>query len=987
MSRTRSLLSLFVLAGLLAGLVPLSLGAQAPSAELARRVVRLAYGDALDELAGRLDVWEIHPEDGTLVALVSAEEEARLRAQGYAVTVERIVPDGVEAPLDPRFYYYSDEYPNPNGLYMVDFLTATNALYPDLTEIIDIGTAWQGENGGYKRPLYVLRITNEDTATYGPIADKPTFVLHANVHAREVTTPEMAIRYIKHLLEGYRGQGGYGVDADATWLVDWNVVYVMISANPDGHRVNEADTNAYRRKNMDNDDGCSDPNSWGVDLNRNHNFKWGCCGGSSGDPCDETYRGVARSSEPETFYFQNFITTNNILRDQNGPNGPDEIPPAAPLTATGVLLSLHTYADEVLWPWSFTGDPPANGAELVALGRKLGFFTGYEPTGFLYTVDGDTHDWSYGQLGVASFAYEIGPNTGSCGGFFPAYGCEDGIDGMPRDFWSENRPSFVYLHKVARTPYITVYGPDAIDLAVVPPVVTPGTVVEVQATLVDQRYGGDPQRPVTAAEYLIGGPGEDGAGTPMFPVDGAWGDTFETVTATLDTAGLPTGASYILVHGRNDQGQWGPYTAVFVHVFEPGVAPVIEGYVDEAEAGAPVADALVTAGIFQDVTDATGYYSMTVLSGTYDMLVEASGYAPASASGVAAHDGETVQQDFTLFAYCDIFTDNVEAGNPGWAADWPWGIVTETAHSPEHSWTDSPGRDYYNFMNASLTSPAFDLSDFQGMALSFWHVYELASGDYGYVEYSTDGGATWTEAASYGGIASWSPETIYFPPALDNQPQVHIRFRFESDASGGVADGWHVDDVVLQGGGPGCLPCDPVAELDFDYLPALPLVGEVIAFTGTATGTAPIAFTWDLGDGALAGGITATHAYTAAGVYTVTLAAENCGGTATAEHTVTVVPSCTAVEVAGVAPTIVGCAVTLTAELTGSAPFDYLWGWGDGMTSTAALPTHTYTQTGIYSGTLEVWNCAGAGHDSYAFTVQVECAAPRWVAYLPVVFK
>jgi PKD repeat protein len=214
-----------------------------------------------------------------------------------------------------------------------------------------------------------------------------------------------------------------------------------------------------------------------------------------------------------------------------------------------------------------------------------------------------------------------------------------------------------------------------------------------------------------------------------------------------------------------------------------------------------------------------------------------------------------------------------------------------------------------------------------------------------------------------------------------------LRFRFESDGAGGVADGWHVDDVVLQGGGPGCLPCDPVDALDFAYAPPAPLVGEVVAFTGTATGTAPIAYTWAFGDGGTASGITATHAYTAAGTYTVTLTAENCAGAAAVAHVLTVTQPCEQAVIAGVTPEISGCAVTLTAALTGTAPFTYLWAWGDGMTSTAAMPTHTYAQSGTYSGTLEVWNCADAGHDTAAFTVQVECAAPMVSVYLPIVVK
>jgi len=79
--------------------------------------------------------------------------------------------------------------------------------------------------------MWALRITNEDPV-YGAIEDKPAFFLFASIHAREVATPELAIRYIKYLTSGYNGQGGYGLDADATWLVNHNVVYVWVLHNP-----------------------------------------------------------------------------------------------------------------------------------------------------------------------------------------------------------------------------------------------------------------------------------------------------------------------------------------------------------------------------------------------------------------------------------------------------------------------------------------------------------------------------------------------------------------------------------------------------------------------------------------------------------------------------------------------------------------------------------------------------------------------------------
>jgi len=54
------------------------------------------------------------------------------------------------------------------------------------------------------------------------------------------------------MTSGYDGAGGYGLDPDVTWLVDWHTVYVEVMVNPDGHVPNEQNTDAMRRKNMNN---------------------------------------------------------------------------------------------------------------------------------------------------------------------------------------------------------------------------------------------------------------------------------------------------------------------------------------------------------------------------------------------------------------------------------------------------------------------------------------------------------------------------------------------------------------------------------------------------------------------------------------------------------------------------------------------------------------------------------------------------------------
>jgi len=621
--------------------------------------------DHLDKVAGELDIWETYPhaEEEHVVAAVTPAQYRWLESLGYRMEIDtgKSALLGPTASLDPRFHYFDDFYPNANNRYVVSFLQDIDAAYPDLTQLIDIGNAWMaGQAGEHQRDVWVLRVTNEDPI-YGPVEDKPAFFLSAAMHAREVAVPELAIRYVRYLTEGYGGEGGYGRDPDVTWLVDHNVAYVLVMQNPDGHWKNEQSTSNYRRKNMDWDDGCYDPALWGVDLNRNHSFLWGCCGGSSGSPCAETYRGPGRGSEPETQAFESYFA--GITRDQNGPNGDDEIPAAAPITTTGMFISVHSYSDLVIWPWGFDdyGDSP-NYAQLRTIGRKFAYYNGYNPSQSIwYDVDGAVDDWTYGKFGIASFTFEVGPSSGSCGGFFPAYGCIDGLDGMPRDFWGENKPAFLYAHKIARTPYMTAYGPDAQELTVTPDEIPLGTDAYLAATIADHRYGGDVLQPIAAAEYFLGAPGEDGAGIPMVPTDGDWGDLSEEVTATVDTSGLLLGQHYILVHGQNADGDWGPFSAVFLESTTVGDSAII-GVVRDGVTGRPVDQAEVgllggAAGQFA-TTGLDGAFAFTVFSGTYTLAVSAQCYHPATVTGVVALTGQTTTQPISL----TVFQDAVLAG-------------------------------------------------------------------------------------------------------------------------------------------------------------------------------------------------------------------------------------------------------------------------------------------------------------------------------------
>jgi carboxypeptidase T len=329
-------------------------------------------------------------------------------------------------------------------------------------------------------------------------------------------------------------------------------VHLMLQANPDGRK--EAETGLSWRKNTDNN-YCSDTNDRGADLNRNFEFQWGCCGGSSGSECDELYRGPAPASEPEVQAVQNY------LRSQFPDQRDDDLTAPAPVTTAGIYLDFHSYGELVLWPWGFTSDVPPNGTALQTLGRKLAFFNDYSPEQAigLYPTDGTTDDFAYGDLGLAAYTVEVGTTF-----FQPCSPFENTI--LP-----DNLAALVYAAKVVRTPYLTPAGPDTLDVALSPTQLIVGSSMHLTATVDDTRYqnsnGVELAQFVVAAEYTIDAPPWVTTTVPlthpMAALDGAFDSPSEGVAARVDTAGLSAGRHILFVRGQDADGNWGPVSAAF----------------------------------------------------------------------------------------------------------------------------------------------------------------------------------------------------------------------------------------------------------------------------------------------------------------------------------------------------------------------------------------------------------------------------------------
>ncbi len=543
---------------LLLALAPaLAFGAPAlPPAGDGPWVVKASFQERsqVDRFAGDYEPWEVHHDQGYLIVDVDRAGWQRLVDLGFAVELDaartaellkprvRLPGQGIESiPGFPCYRTVEETFASAQAI-------VNN--HPNLATWTDIGDSWEkvtaGGLPGYD--MMVLRLTN--LSIPGP---KPKLISTAAIHAREYTTAELMTRFAEHLVDQY------GVDPDVTWFLDHQEVHLILQANPDGRKI--AETGVSWRKNTDSDDGCGSPSTWGTDLNRNYPFLWGCCGGSSGSACSETYRGPSAASEPETQAVRDYVLAN--LPDYGDPWGTG-LP--SPPDASGMFLDIHSYGMRVMWPWGHTTTVAPNGTQMQTLGRKYAYFNNHSPhqAVYLYVTDGTTRDFGYGTLGVPTFTFELGTAFFQSCSYF-----ENTI--VPT-----NLPALLYAARVTRAPYMWPAGPDALGVATNPPgSVNIGQPLDVLSTLDDTRYnntnGVEPVQPIAAAEVYVDTPPWSPGATPvaLAAVDGAFDETVEAVTGTVSTLGWAPGRHTLFVRGRDSADNWGPVSAVFIDAVVP----------------------------------------------------------------------------------------------------------------------------------------------------------------------------------------------------------------------------------------------------------------------------------------------------------------------------------------------------------------------------------------------------------------------------------
>lgn len=257
------------------------------------------------------------------------------------------------------------------------------------------------------RSTYFVKISDN----VGTDEDEPEALYLSLTHAREPMGMQQLVWFMWYLLENY------GTNPEITYLVNNSELFFIPVVNSDGYVYNQTTDPAgggmWRKNRRANLGG-----SMGVDLNRNYGFEWGYDDvGSSTDLTAETYRGTSGFSEPETQTIKWFCEHRNLK----------------------LLIDYHTYSNILLYPWGYidqtTPDQPVFDAYAQLLTSDNHFQYG-TPGQLLYTTNGGSFDWFYGEQNTKGKIIAFSPEAGSPDdGFWPA---EERIDELCNTFATMN---------------------------------------------------------------------------------------------------------------------------------------------------------------------------------------------------------------------------------------------------------------------------------------------------------------------------------------------------------------------------------------------------------------------------------------------------------------------------------------------------------------------------------------------------------------------
>uniref|UniRef100_A0A3P8THP8 Carboxypeptidase B n=1 Tax=Amphiprion percula TaxID=161767 RepID=A0A3P8THP8_AMPPE len=295
--------------------------------------------------------------------------------------VQRAVDGQADTGPSPRAHSYTKYNTWSVIESWIDSIASSNA---NLVSKQSIGNTYEG------RTMTILKLGKKSSSS------KPAIFLDCGIHAREWISPAFCQWFVNEALTTY------GSDAQMTSLLDQMDVFVLPVFNVDGYHYTHTNNRMWRKtRSRKSGSSCI-----GADPNRNFDAGW-CTLGASSNPCSDTYCGATPESEIEVKNVANFIRKNKSI--------------------IKAYLTIHSYSQLLLFPYSYTYDLAATHNELMSIAEGASSalrslygtrYTSGPGATTIYPAAGGSDDWAY-DLGVKySFTFEL-RDTGRYGFLLP----------------------------------------------------------------------------------------------------------------------------------------------------------------------------------------------------------------------------------------------------------------------------------------------------------------------------------------------------------------------------------------------------------------------------------------------------------------------------------------------------------------------------------------------------------------------------------------
>lgn len=300
--------------------------------------------------------------------LVTTWELEEIQRRGFRVNIIQAEED--VRPIPPEYHTVEQTWVTLDSLHR---------LYPSITKL---DTCGYSQRFHLPLPHFVI------SRNVGSREDEPSVLLDGVHHANEPLGNEICLFTMGRILQDYPDS------ANARRWVDSMELHFVPIVNPDGWKyiTDSSLTFPWWRKNLrdnGNNGGSINPDSDGVDLNRNYDWRWSVIGSS--DPTAGDYYGPSPASESEVGALRTLAYERRFV----------------------VGVSYHSYGREILFPWHYNSLVPPDYRSLFVLARDMSYRMPDYRFGFLPYGCGMTSGWLYGQLGT----YDISVETGTS--FFP----------------------------------------------------------------------------------------------------------------------------------------------------------------------------------------------------------------------------------------------------------------------------------------------------------------------------------------------------------------------------------------------------------------------------------------------------------------------------------------------------------------------------------------------------------------------------------------